>query len=146
VQTHISMQNCFEICVCILLKANPMCGRVRACALNGKKTAFGEPWRHLRSPTLPAPSTLSAIICKLLKIAPAARRCTFARSSEKLKVAPSSSLLFYPSLFFHGFSNFYANTPGIELMAVLSFHFFFQLMTILCRICICTFKVAADPN
>jgi hypothetical protein len=30
VQTHISMQNCIEMCVCTLLKANPMRERVRA--------------------------------------------------------------------------------------------------------------------
>jgi len=36
VQTHISMRNCFEKCVCTLLKANPMGGRVRAYALKGK--------------------------------------------------------------------------------------------------------------
>jgi len=39
VQTHISMRNCFEMCVCALLKANPIGGRVRAYALKGKKTA-----------------------------------------------------------------------------------------------------------
>jgi len=43
VQTHISMQNCFEICVCTLLKANPMGRRVRAYA--GKKN----PFQHSRS-------------------------------------------------------------------------------------------------
>jgi hypothetical protein len=41
VQTHISMRNYFEMCVCTLLKANPMGRRVRACVLKGKKkTAF----------------------------------------------------------------------------------------------------------
>ena len=37
VQAHISMRNCFEICVFTLLKANPMGERVRACGLKGKK-------------------------------------------------------------------------------------------------------------
>jgi hypothetical protein len=37
IQTHISMRNCFNICVCTLLKANIMNGRVSACALKGKK-------------------------------------------------------------------------------------------------------------
>ena len=40
VQIYISMQNYFEMCVCTLLKANPMGRRVKACALRGKKTAF----------------------------------------------------------------------------------------------------------
>jgi len=32
--------HCIEMCVCTLLKANSMVGRVGACALKGKKTAF----------------------------------------------------------------------------------------------------------
>ena len=36
VQTHISKQFRIEMCVCTLLKANPMGGRVRAHALKGK--------------------------------------------------------------------------------------------------------------
>ena len=37
VQTYISMRNCFEMCVCTLLKTNPMGGRVMTCALKAKK-------------------------------------------------------------------------------------------------------------
>ena len=40
VQTHISMRNCFEMCVCTLLKANPMGERVRTYAFKGKKNCF----------------------------------------------------------------------------------------------------------
>jgi hypothetical protein len=40
VQTHILMRNYIEICVCTLLNANPIGERVRAYALNGRKTVF----------------------------------------------------------------------------------------------------------
>ena len=37
IQTHISMQKYFKICVCTFLKANSIGEKVRACALKGKK-------------------------------------------------------------------------------------------------------------
>jgi len=42
VQTHISKQFRIEICVCTLLKANPMGGRVMAYVLKGKINFFFE--------------------------------------------------------------------------------------------------------
>ena len=48
VQTHISMRNCFEMCVCTLLNANPMGGRLRAYAVKGKKTASVKCWTFIK--------------------------------------------------------------------------------------------------
>ena len=44
VQTHISMRNCFEMCVCTLLNANPMGGRVRAYAQKTPSTPTHVDW------------------------------------------------------------------------------------------------------